>query len=42
MRSGAAAHGMRGVRVADPKKLDAAIAKAVKSKVPVLVEVLVN
>ena len=42
MRSGAEAHGMRGVRVADSKKLDAAIAKAVKSKVPVLVEVLVN
>ena len=35
----AAAHGMRGVRVTDPKKLDAAILKAVSSKGPVLVEV---
>ena len=35
----AQAHGMRGVRVADLKKLDAVIAKAVKAKVPVLVEV---
>ena len=35
----AAAHGMKGVRVADSKKLDAAIAKAVRAKGPVLVEV---
>ena len=35
----AQAHGMRGLRVSDPKKLDAAIAKAVRAKAPVLVEV---
>ena len=35
----AQAHGMKGVRVADPKKLDATIVKAVKAKGPVLVEV---
>lgn len=35
----AQAHGLRGVRVADSRKLDAAIAKAVRSKGPVLVEV---
>ena len=35
----AQAHGMRGLRVSDPKKLDAAIAKAVRAKGPVLVEV---
>ena len=35
----AQAHGMRGVRVTDQKKLDAAIAKAVRAKGPVLVEV---
>ena len=35
----AEAHGMRGLRVSDPKKLDAAIAKAVRAKGPVLVEV---
>ena len=35
----AAAHGMRGVRVTDPKRLDAAIAKAIRAKGPVLVEV---
>ena len=38
----AAAHGMKGVRVFDPKKLDAVIAKAVKAKGPVLVEVLIG
>ncbi len=37
----AEAHGMKGVRVADPRKLDAAIAKAVRSKGPILVEVVV-
>ena len=35
----AAAHGMKGVRVTDPKRLDAAIAKAIRAKGPVLVEV---
>ena len=35
----AQAYGAKGVRVSDPKKLDAAIAKAVKAKRPVLVEV---
>ena len=35
----AAAHGMRGLRVSDPKKLDAAVLKAVRAKGPVLVEV---
>jgi len=38
----AAAYGLRGVRVSDPRKLDAAIAKAVRAKGPVLVEVLVD
>ena len=38
----AAAYGMRGVRVADGAKLDAAIARAVKSKSPTLVEVVVD
>lgn len=38
----AAAYGIRGVRVADGSKLDAAIAKAVKSKSPMLVEVVVE
>ena len=37
----AAAHGMKGVRVADPRKLDAAIAKAIKAKSPTLVEVVI-
>ena len=37
----AEAHGMKGVRVADPKKLDAAIAKAIRAKSPTLVEVVV-
>ena len=37
----AQAHGMRGLRVSDPKKLDAAIAKAVRAKSPTLVEVVV-
>ena len=37
----AEAHGMRGLRVSDPKKLDAAIAKAVKAKSPTLMEVVV-
>ena len=35
----AQAYGAKGVRVGDPKMLDAAIAKAVKAKSPVLVEV---
>ena len=38
----AQAYGMKGVRVSDLRKLDAAIAKAVKAKAPVLVEVLVS
>lgn len=38
----AQAHGMKGVRVTDPKKLDAAIAKAVRAKGPFLVEVEVG
>jgi thiamine pyrophosphate-dependent acetolactate synthase large subunit-like protein len=38
----AAAHGMKGVRVADPGKLDLAMAKAIRAKAPVLVEVLVD
>ena len=38
----AAAHGMKGVRVSDPKRLDAAIAKAVRAKGPFLVEVEVG
>lgn len=37
----AQAHGMKGVRVSDSKKLDAAIAKAVKAKAPTLVEVVI-
>ena len=35
----AAAYGMKGVRVVDPARLDAAIARAVRAKEPVLVEV---
>ena len=35
----AQAYGVKGVRVTDPKGLDAAIAKAVRAKGPVLVEV---
>jgi len=38
----AAAYGVRGVRVADGAKLDAAIARAVRSKAPTLVEVVVD
>ena len=38
----AQAHGMKGVRVTDSKKLDAAIAKAVRAKTPMLVEVLID
>ena len=38
----AQAYGLKGVRVADPQKLDAAIARAVKAKAPVLVEVLIG
>ena len=38
----AQAHGVRGLRVSDPKRLDAAIAKAVRAKGPVLVEVMVS
>ena len=37
----AQAHGMKGVRVADPKKVDAVIVKAVRTKGPILVEVVV-
>ena len=37
----AQAHGMKGVRVSDLRKLDAAILRAVRSKTPMLVEVLV-
>ena len=37
----AQAHGMKGVRVSDSKKLDAAIAKAVRAKSPTVVEVVV-
>ena len=37
----AEAHGMKGVRVADVKMLDAAIGRAVKARKPVLVEVMV-
>ena len=35
----AEAHGMKGVRVADPRKLDLAIARATRSHSPVLVDV---
>ena len=35
----AQAHGIKGVRVSDPKKLDAAIEKAIRAKSPILVEV---
>ena len=38
----AAAYGIRGVRVADGAKLGPAIARAVKSKSPTLVEVVVD
>ena len=38
----AQAHGVRGLRVSDPKQLDAAIAKAVRAKGPFLVEVEVG
>jgi len=38
----AQAHGLKGVRVSDPRKLDEAIARAVRAKGPVLVEVLVD
>ena len=38
----AEAHGMKGIRVADLKRLDAAIAKAVRAKGPFLVEVEVG
>ena len=38
----AAAYGMRGVRVADGAKLDVAIMRAVRSKSPTLVEVVVD
>ncbi len=38
----ARAHGLRGVRVDDPARLDAAIARAVRARGPVLVEVLVD
>ena len=35
----AAAYGVKGVRVSDPAKIDAAVAKAVRAKGPVLLEV---
>lgn len=38
----AQAHGLRGVRVADLRKLDAAIGGAVRAKGPFLVEVEVG
>jgi len=38
----AEAYGLKGLRVTDPKKLDAAIAKAVRAKGPMLVEVVVE
>jgi thiamine pyrophosphate-dependent acetolactate synthase large subunit-like protein len=38
----AAAYGIRGVRVADGAKLGPTIARAVKSKSPTLVEVVVD
>ena len=38
----AQAHGMRGVRVENPQSLDAAILRAVRANVPVLVEVIVD
>ena len=38
----AAAYGMRGVRVSDGAKLDAAISKATRSRRPTLVEVVVD
>lgn len=38
----AAAYGIRGLRVDDPKRLDATIARALRSKEPVLVEVPVD
>ena len=38
----AAAYGIRGVRVTDGSRLDAAMAKALKSKAPTLVEVVVD
>ena len=38
----ARAYGARGVRVADPSKLDSAVAGAMRSKGPVLVEVVVD
>lgn len=38
----AAAYGIRGVRVTDGSRLDAAVAKALKSKAPTLVEVVVE
>ena len=38
----AEAHGLRGLRVSDPAKLDAVIARAIRSKTPCLVEVVVD
>ena len=38
----AQAYGLRGVRVSDPAKLDGAIARAIRAKGPVLVEVIVD
>ena len=38
----ARAYGLRGVRVSDPERLDAAIARAIRSKAPCLVEVMVE
>ena len=38
----AKAMGMRGVRVADPARLDAAVARAVRSRGPVLLDIEVD
>ena len=38
----ARAHGLRGVRVSDPRRLDAVVARAVRARVPTLVEILVE
>ena len=38
----ARAHGLRGVRVSDPRRLDAVVGRAVRARVPTLVEILVE
>ena len=38
----AQAYGIKGVRVSDPAKLDATVARAIRSKAPSLVEVVVE